>query len=211
MHKKLIIACLAIAAFAAFVVTPGALATSLGEGTTVVPSGTAITGKSTELKFTAGGNTVTCTTADLIGTVTFNSGGTLATETLPANTSFSGTGSGGDCTSEGLGPVKLTVNSKLCLHIAKSIDTGTITGCAGAVVTFTLDITNLFNLNCRYEAVALTGKITTASEGKDAEVNLFEQPLAGEAGNSPFCPASGKLDMEFKLTTAASGATLTFN
>jgi hypothetical protein len=210
MHKKIMMACMAIAAFAAFVVVPGASAASLMEGATVVPVGASVTGKSTDTKFTAGGNTVTCNNADMTGTVTANSGGTVAGEILAANTSFTGTGSGGDCTSEGLGPVKPSVNSKLCLHVAKGVDVGTVTGCAGAPVTFTLVITNLFNLTCRYETASVEGKITTAAEGKDAEVNLSEQFAAGEASNSGFCPSSGKLDMEFKLTTT-NGTTLTFS
>jgi hypothetical protein len=208
MHKKLIMACMAIAAFAAFVMAPAASAASLTEGGTAVAVGSSITGTAGVTKFTAGSETVTCSAADMSGTVTANSNGTVAGEILAANTSFTGTATGGDCTSEGLGPVKPTVNSKLCLHVAKGTDVGTVTGCAGAAITFTLNVTNL-GIACRYEKASLNAEITTAVNGKDAEVNVVSGQSVPRESNF-LCPASGELDMEFVLTTTG-GTTLQFS
>jgi hypothetical protein len=94
------------------------------------------------------------------GTATANENGTVAGEIPALNRSFTATGVNGDCTSSFLGPVKPTVNSKLCLHVAKGTDAGTVTGCAGAPVTFTLNVTNL-GLLCRYETPSVAGTITT--------------------------------------------------
>jgi hypothetical protein len=213
MHKKIIMACMAIAAFAAFVVAPVASAAELTEGGVTVPVGASIKGTSTETKFTAGNNTVTCNHAVMTGTVTHNSEnevfkGTVSGEIPAGNAVFKGTDEKEDCTSNGLGPVKPTVNSKLCLHIAKGSDTGTVNGCSG-VVTFTLDVTKL-GLECHYELPAVNGKITTEGEGKDAEINVIAGQIAKRHSSSVFCPAEGELDMEFKLTTT-DGTTLTFS
>jgi hypothetical protein len=213
MHKKIIMTCMAIAAFAAFVVAPAASGATLTEPTAGgvihhVAVGSSITGEASETKFTAGNSTVTCASAHMSGTVTANSNGTVAGEIAALNPLFTGTGSGGDCTSNGLGPVKPTVNSKLCLHVAKGTDTGSVTGCAGAPVTFTLDVTNL-GLQCKYEKASIAVLITT--EPADAEVLVEEGQIAKkEAGGSFFCPEQGELDMEFRLTTT-TGQTLTFS
>jgi hypothetical protein len=208
MHKKLIVACMAVAAFAAFVVAPMASGAVLTENGSAVAVGSSITGTATETKFTAGSSTVTCANAHMAGTVTANSNGTVAGEIPAGNGVFTGTATGSDCTSTNLGPVKPTVNSKLCLHVAKGTDTGTVNGCGGPI-TFTLNVTNL-GLNCRYEAASVSGSITTSPA--DAAVNLVSQPATGEAGNNFFCPASGELDMEFTLTTTApTPTTLTFS
>jgi len=208
MHKKLMMACMAIAAFAAFVIAPAASGAVLTEGGVPVAVGSSITGKATETKFTAGTSTVTCSNADMSGTVTANAKGTVAGEILAANTSFTGTATGGDCTSSNLGPVKPTVISKLCLHVEPTTDEGMVTGCGG-VVTFKLDVTNL-GITCAYSTASVKGTITTEADKKDAEVNVFEQPALRETGQNIFCPSEGKLDMEFVLTTT-NGTTLTFS
>jgi len=206
MHKKLMMACMAIAAFAAFVIAPMASAATLTENGTAVAVGSSITGKAGETKFTAGAETVICSAADMSGTVTTNSGGAIAGEIAALNPSFTGTATGGDCTSENLGPVKPTVNSKLCLSIAKGTDKGTVTGCAGAAVTFTLAVTNL-GINCRYEKSSIEVEITTSP--KDAEVKVVPGQMVPRESNF-LCPAQGELDMEFVLTTTG-GTTLTFS
>jgi len=212
MHKKIVIACIVFAAFAAFVVAPTASATVLTEPTKggpkhIVSVGASITATATETKFTAGSSTVTCSHAHMTGQVTTNNGTVAAV--IPAdNGVFTGTATGGDCTSTNLGPVKPTVNSTLCLHVSNS-DLGTITGCDGAVVTFTLFVTNL-GLACKYQTGSVSWGVTTESQGQDAKVNVFEQPVIRESGQNIFCPSEGKLDMEFVLTTT-DGTTLTFS
>ena len=132
------------------------------------------------------------------GTVTKDENGTVADEIPAGNPVFSGTHSTGDCTSA-LGPVKPSVNSKLCLHIPSNTDTGTVTGCGG-LITFTLNVTGV--VICKYEG----GTITTSPE--DAKINIFEQEVK-EDGSLFLCPDTGKLDMEF-LLTKTDGTTLVF-
>ncbi|HET9677038.1 MAG TPA: hypothetical protein VFP21_05995 [Solirubrobacterales bacterium] len=172
-----------------------------------VPTGASITGKATEVKVTAGNNTVTCAAAHMVGTLTANANGTVAEEILPANTAFTGTSTGSDCTSTGLGPVKVTVNSRLCLHITKGTDIGSVTGCTGAV-TFSLNITNL-GITCHYEKASIGVEITTTPA--DAQVKVLAgENIKKENPDSVFCPPEGELDMEFTLTTT-DGTTLTFS
>ncbi|HET9677611.1 MAG TPA: hypothetical protein VFP21_08925 [Solirubrobacterales bacterium] len=216
MHKKIMLACMAIAAFAALVVVPAASAATLTDGGSALATGTSITGKNIgNTLFTAGELTVTCSSADIPGTLTTNSGGAVAGEIAAGAPSFTGTGTSSDCTSP-LGSVKPTVNSKLCLSVAKGTDAGTVDGCKNASgvvqpITFTLNVTNI--VSCKYETTGtppqIAGTITTTPA--DAAVTLVEQPATREAGqNTLFCPESGALDMEFELTTTGGG-TLTFS
>jgi hypothetical protein len=219
MHKKLIMACMAIAAFAAFVVAPAASGAVLTENGVAISTHSSaktcaeepkvagcITGKNIgNTVFTAGELTVTCTTADIPGTLTTNSGGAVAGEIAAGAPSFAGTGTSGDCTSP-LGSVKPTVNSKLCLSIPKGTDNGSITGCAGASVTFTLTVTGV--VTCSYSVASISGTITTSPA--DADVNLSNAGPALREGFNPLCPEKGTLDMEFELSTEAGG-TLVFS
>jgi hypothetical protein len=207
MHRKLMLACMAVAAFASFAGTPTASATALTEGGTTLAAGASITGTATEIKYTANSVTLTCSHMHMAGTVTANANGTFAAEFPAGSISVTGT-DGGDCTSTNLGPVKWTMTSKLCLHVGKGTDTATMTGCSGSPVTTVIDITNL-GISCKYEVASVSGIITTEGGGKDAEVNILEQVKKGEASNSFFCPQEMKLDMEFKLTTT-DGTTLGF-
>jgi len=201
MHKKLMLACMAIAAFAAFVVAPAASAspvltdiTKVGEPAETVPTSAWIVGKNTGNTLFEGGFAVTCTTAVLNGKVTANTGSTIAGEVAAGAATFTGTGSGGDCTSA-LGDVKPTVNSKLCLHAQSGSDNVTVTGC-GANITFTLSVTG--SISCAYSAASVTGTYQTSG---DATVNLNKQPATRESGQSFLCPATGSLTMDFDLYT----------
>jgi hypothetical protein len=218
MRKKLITACLAIAAFAAFVVAPSASAANFTENGVTLKAGASITGTAGETKFTAGSNTVICSTADMSGTVKVDENGTILGEIAAGNPVFTGTGTGADCTSEGLGPVKPTVNSKLCLHIPKGTDIGTVDGCKVKTIvegvekevtepiTFTLFATNL-GLECHYSISSLNAEITTAPA--DAQVKVIPGQKVPRESNF-LCPLEGELDMEFTLTTT-DGTTLTFS
>jgi len=160
MHKKIIMTCMAIAAFAAFVVTPAASSATLTEKGTAVSVGTSITGKSSGLAIiTAGELSFVCTNTHVHGTVTANASGTIAGEIPVGGLSLPGTATGEDCTSS-LGPAKPTMTTKLCLHIAKGTDTGTMNGCGGTI-KFALDVTNI-GLTCKYQANNISGTIVTA-------------------------------------------------
>jgi hypothetical protein len=190
MQKKLIAACLTIAAFAALVIAPAAsaspaLTNAKGE---LVPVGT-------EIKVTAVGNAVftggfniTCSKVEGSGKVTANTGSSIKGEIAAANLKITGTGSGGDCTSA-LGNLSVTVNSKLCGETIKGTDTAVATGC-GSPLTFSFAVTGV--TTCRYEAASMTGTFLT---GEDTQGTISEQLAKGEAGNSFFCPKEGKLDV----------------
>ncbi len=206
MHKKLMLACMAIAAFAAFVIAPAASATNLKENGTTVGVGASIKGTNTAgtvTKFTAEGLNVECTHAELKGKVTRDDSGIIE-GTIPkgaygVNYTFSSPPSE-DCTSA-LGPVRPTLNSEICLKIANS-DAGTATGCGGNI-SFTLDVTN-FGISCTYSTASVANSITTGT----GEVTVSEQK-AGLTEGGFLCPPEGKLDLNFVLTTT-DGTPLVF-
>jgi hypothetical protein len=203
MYKKLLMACMAVAAFAAFVIAPAASAspvltspvgTALATGSTIKGTNEGIT------KFTAGELTVECSSAVLTGTLLKNNGTEIEGTVLGTNAVFTGTGTSGDCTSK-LGSTKPTVNGELCLKNVKGADTLTVNGCGTNPVDFSLNVTGV--VTCRYTAASVTGTYET---NKDAKVVVFEQPATRKEGGF-LCPETGKLDMTFNLTTGA-GATI---
>jgi hypothetical protein len=198
MHKKLILACMAIAAFAAFVIAPAASAspTLTSEGIDV-PVGTSITAKNTGNTTFTGAFNVVCDHVHLGGDVTQNSGGVIKGELTTID--FNGTGTNTDCTSA-LGSTKVIVNSRLCIETVTGTDTIKTTGCVGPV-TFTLEVTGTGP--CKYSTEKVTGTYLTNAE---ATVNISEQEAKKHEGGI-FCPSSGKLDMDFDLYT--TGATTT--
>ena len=204
MHKKLIMACLAIAAFAAFVVAPAASASpTLTSNGVSVPVGTSITGTSTGEAIFTGPFDVRCH-AHLTGIVTQNNGTSIKGEIAAHNGVFTGTGTNNDCTSA-LGSVKVTVTSKLCMETLVGTHNIKVTGCGAAPVTFDLTVTGIAS-PCRYSTPSVTATFTTNA---DATVTLVEQ-IAKEEPEfaSVFCPNEGKLDMDFDLYTT-DGTTLT--
>ena len=196
MHKKLLVACMAIAAFAAFVIAPAAQAAVLTDAQGTVPVNASITGlneSGTKTKFT-GGFGVECEVAHVKGTVTKNSEGTVSGEVPVGSATF--TNAGGAGCSSALGATTVTVTSKLCLHIAKGSDTVVTTGCGGNVV-FDLKAAGV---TCKYETASVSGTSSTPAAGTSSTVKVFEQE-AKEVGGIFFCPDTGKLDMEFLLKT----------
>lgn len=195
MFKKLILAGMAIAAFAAFVVAPAASASPvLTEGGVAIPAGTSIIGTSTETPTFTGAFNVTCSKAVLTGTVTKNSGTKIEGTVPVGKATYTGTGTGGDCTSA-LGSTKVTVTSELCL-VSEANDALSVNGCEGKNVAFTLEITGTGP--CKYSTAAVKGNFTTNSTPATVKVTEQEAKLA-EGGF--FCPASGKLDQDFDLYT----------
>ena len=203
MHKKLMVACMAIAAFAAFVVAPAASASpALTKSGVLLAKGSAITGTNTGATLFEGGFAVECSSADLSGTLTENTGTKIKGEVPVGSASFTGTGAGGDCTSA-LGDTKPTVTSKLCLETKTGTDEVTVTGC-GSAVTFTLNVTSA-GITCAYSATSVTGTYKTAAA---ATVNLSKQAAARETGQNIFCPSSGSLTMDFDLSSGGTALTI---
>jgi hypothetical protein len=201
MYKKLMLACMAIAAFAAFVIAPAASASPvLTETTTGGPAlavGSSITGKNTgNTVFSGSGLTIECSNADLKGTLTKNNGTEIAGEIPAGSASFTGTGTSGDCTSN-LGSASATVNSALCMATIPKTDNVTVTGCSGKSVEFTLSVTGTGN--CKYASATVTGTFLTNA---DATVKITNQGAKKVEGGI-FCPGEGVLNMDFDLQTTA--------
>lgn len=199
MQKKLIMACAAIAAFAAFVVAPVASASPVLTDTgKAVPVGTEIIGSDpgNVLLFTSPYAPI-CSTFAFNFIVTTNSGTKIKLELPVGKSSFSGTGAGGDCTSS-LGAFSFGWNSKLCLETAEK-DTVAVTGC-GQNATFTTNITS--GPICKYHASSFVGTFATNS---DATFTFTNQPFVRE--ENVLCPMQTSLDMAIDLTTTA-GETL---
>jgi hypothetical protein len=197
MFKKLILAGMAIAAFAAFAVAPAASASPvLTDEGKAVEVGKTIIGTNTGITIFTSALEVKCSTAHITGTVTKNSGTKIEGTVLPAGATFKGTGAGEDCTSP-LGSTHVTLVSELCLvSAAAPADSFAVTGCGGAPVVFTLEVTGTGV--CKYSATTINGTYSTGVT--PTPVTVSEQEAKKTEGGF-FCPASGKLDMVFDLYT----------
>jgi len=200
MHKKLIMTCVAIAAFAAFVIAPVASASPVltSEGKAVAV-GTSVTGSNTGIfKFEGGGGyTIECSSVDLAATVTGNSGTKISLESAIGGFTTTGTATGGDCTAS-WGPAKLTWG-KLCFVTAAGTDNITVTGC-GTGIALTTNITG--TSICQYSAASGTGTVTTNA---DAQITVSSLPEQRTEGSGFFCPSEVKFSMIFDLTATGGG------
>jgi hypothetical protein len=210
MHKKLMMACMAIAAFAAFVVAPAAQAGVLTEGGVALATGTSVTAQSVGVtKFTGSPLSVECETAHLQGTVTANSSGTIAGEIPVGSAEFHNAG-GTPCSSPA-GGVTVNVTSKLCLHLPKGTDILTINGCGTASVVFDLVVGTT---TCEYSATSVSGTVTTNATPATATVSEQPANLVKETPVHEFikvCSSTGKLDMTFGLYTTGGTTGLTIS
>ena len=205
MHKKFMLACMAIAAFAAFVIAPAASASPvLTSNGTAVPVGASITATNTGETLFTGTFNVKCDHVHLTGTVTKNSG-TQIKGTIPVGwAKFNGTGTNTDCTSF-FGPTAVTVTSELCVETVEGSDSVKTTGCGGNIV-FDLQVTGLGV--CKYETASVTGSFETNA---GAKVSVSEQPASLKEGSGFTCPSEGKLDMVFDLYTTGGTPQLTIS
>jgi hypothetical protein len=213
MSKKLIAACMAIAAFSAFAMSSTASAAPVlthPTGTVFCPAGGCLvlgTNVGETVMTTSLGN-VTCNKATLTGKVTSNStaGGSKGEVT---SATFINSGST-ECSSW-TGGVTVNANPTTnglpwCLEATTATDVAKVRGgsCAGEprAIRFVLAFTSSFIGTCTYQrSPAAEGTVQTDLEpGKDATASLVAQEwtkLEGGAG----CPSSGKLDMTFTLET----------
>jgi len=218
MSKKIILACMAIAAFAAFVVGP-ATAVAANKPVITHPTGTALA-TGTKIIGTNVGNTIMertdgtdlylCSSALLTGTLKTNSAGTIKGEITTAD--FSGTGTSGDCTATSAIPFQLPAKPtpmKLpwCLESNPLMaeDEFQIKPCAGGKITFVMDVTGLGE--CKYEATkeALVGTFETDVTTQDAvgrlNTNNTQNGFTLESGSAFGCESSSQLQMAFTLET----------
>ena len=212
MSKKLITACMALVAFAAFVLPASAMANDpqlTSEGS-LIPAGTSITGTALETKFTntTGGTTlVTCSHAHLTGTLTKNSESTVKGEIPAANAIFQGTGATSsdnnlpECTGS-FGNAYITVKSALCIEsgTTQANDEVVTTGC-GSKVKFLIGSTTAGE--CEYES---TGAVQADSTTGGTEASVTTRDNSEGSGSKLIrggflCPTSGALKMTFGLKT----------
>jgi hypothetical protein len=191
MFKKLIMAGIAIAVF--FVAPVASASPVLTENAVTVPVGALVIATSTETPTFTGAFNVVCSKGVLTGTVTKNSSTKIEGTVAVGKATYTGTGTGGDCTSA-LGPVRVTVTSELCVA-SGSNDTLSITGCGGQPVQFTLHLTDP-NVQCKYSTAAVSGTFTT--NATPATARVVEQE-ANRVEGGFICPSSGKLDQDFDL------------
>lgn len=213
MSKKLIALCMAIAAFAVWAGAPAsAWAENSPELTSEglrVPTNTNIRAhlvNHADMTLPSGGK-VTCTFAEMTGTVTKNNGSEVEGNITSAH--FTGEESEGRCESP-LGAVRVTTNPTTnglpwCIRSTPEMTTdefrvrGGSCSEASRPIRFTLDVAGL---SCSYESSSVSG--TFATEPEDAVLTISEQSFSRAAGGF-LCPGSGKLDMAFTLETDVPG------
>jgi hypothetical protein len=229
MSKKLITACMALFALAAFILPAGASASPVvtePTGTKLDPTGKTCTTGLPGICITAtnvgetllkSGSTVLarCTTATMTAGMSKNSG--THVEATIHTTTFAGTGAevGGEkeCTGS-FGNITVDTNlgngTPWCLTGGGELAADAFTvrggGCAEAVRGITFVLTSTTAGACKYERTKekgpLTGTFTTDTTG-DAILSLASganTEFAKEEGGF-LCPASGSLEMSFTLET----------
>jgi hypothetical protein len=219
MYKKLIMVCMAVAAFAAFVMPAVASASpelTHPTGTTYCPKDEA--GKECLVTGTNVGNwvlksslgNIECNSVVLTGTLTENSGTSIKGDINSAT--FGNTGTGGDCTGPLGTSIAVTTNVgngvPWCLSANNTMAADEFQVRGGACtaesrsITFVLHITG--GRTCYYNRTAVVkGTFTTDTTG-DAILSFSEQEwtLEKEEGSGLIpCPSSGKLNGAATLET----------
>ena len=227
MSKKIIMACMALVALAAFALPAAASAANkptLVETPTSTETIDVVVGE--KIIATNSGDTifwstnktvkqVTCTSATLTGTVVANANGTVEGNITSAK--FSGSGEKSkdnelpECTGS-FGNAFITVKTPMCIRSTPTSPedgfrvTGNECGKAEAPVTFTIGSTTAGE--CKYEATptAVTGTFTTNETETTFAVSETNTGSGAEheSTNGFLCPTSGQLQMTFHLWTDTS-------
>ncbi len=221
MHKKLIAACMALAAFAAFALPATASATNDpqltdSEGTVTVGSTITATSTSPTMVGTGGATTVTCNTLVLTGTVVKNAGGTV--ESTISKAQCSGTGavstdnSLNECTTS-FGNSYITVtNLPLCIRSTPEMATDEFQivssdcGAGGNPIKFIWGSTTAGE--CEYEFTnAISGTQTTNGTQAVLTVNSTQSGSGYKKIKGSFlCPSSWMFNMALTLSTDGGAA-----
>jgi hypothetical protein len=225
MGKKLITACLGLVAFAAFVLPATASASPVithPTGTVLDLSKTSCTGVAgtacvtatnigvTKMKDTANNTLTECSTATMTGYLTKNSGTEIEGDIH--NTTFSGSGTSGECTST-FGGITVDTNigegTPWCIKATSKMEPNefqVIGGNCGTAKEITFVLTSTTVGTCKYTRETKTspikGTYTTHSTG-DAVLSLAagaNTSFSKEEGGI-FCPSEGTLEMSFTLET----------
>jgi hypothetical protein len=228
MRKKLITACVALVALAAFVLPAAAQAANSPVFTD--PTGTVLTGEplikgtnlgETLLVTTTGETKLKCTTATMTGKLKTNTTGNVQGNITSA--AFTGTGSGGACTGI-FNAIVVPESLPWCLKSTSTMETdefqvsGAECGKTPTKIKFTLKVFGSETQKCVYESTTTTavkGSFTTHSSG-DAVLTTprTNGTLSGDSGftkisdTTPFelCPKSSALNMSFTLETDEGGS-----
>lgn len=219
MRTKLTMACMALAAFAAFVVLP-ATASATNDPLLTHPTGTAIPVGSNILATQVGVSKLTntetnstqleCTTAELTGTLLKNSGGTVEGEITA--TTFGGTGGQAvgephtECTGS-FANASVTPKVPMCIKstpLMKTDEVQILGGKCGAAeaVTFTIAPTGL--APCVYDSTTNALVATYKTHPEDGLVTVDNTVATNgfsKTSGSFFCPASSHLDLTVTLET----------
>jgi hypothetical protein len=227
MSKKLILAGMALFAFAAFILPATASAANDPEithptGTLLNPTGKTCTGVNNAICIDAhninpirlkdsSGNTLTeCSTSTFTGELTKNDGSNV--EGNINSSSFSGTGASGECTST-FGGISVDTNigsgTPWCIRstAAMATDEGQVRGgkCSEALRSITFVLTSTTVGTCKYSrATALIGTYTTDTPATQDAVIHFTAAANTEFTKEEggiFCPAAGRLEGSWTLKT----------
>jgi hypothetical protein len=212
MFKKLIMSCMAAAAFAAFVLPASASAAELFDADGTVAAGASITGTnigSTAFVQTDGKTVqVECSTTHLSFHVSVSVGRfklSLTVSKSSGTESVSAHNNLNECTTSFGGAYITVANLPLTLEQVAGTDTFQVTGANGAKVRFIIGSTVAGA--CEYESTssAITGTFTTAATTVLTVNNT-------QAGSGPklikggfLCPTSGQVKMSLFLETTANG------
>lgn len=222
MSTKLIISCMAVAAFVLPATASATNDPQLTDGVTLVPTGTTIVSTAAEVRFTTteGAGLVTCTSAKMTGTLKANSGSKVEWEILKGSALFQGTGAvhahNGlpECTGS-FGNFYTTVPMALCIRSDATMvtDEYQVNGGAcgtGGRVKFIIGSTTAGA--CEYESTgAIKGTYTTGgSEAKLTTINTSAGSGSTKIAGGFLCPSSFALAMTFSLETA-NGTKLTIS
>ena len=200
MYKKLMLACMAIAAFSAIAASSASAAVLTHPTGTVASAGIGIKATNVgESHFVSSLGNITCNNNTMAGTLHSNStAGGVTGEITSA--SFKGSAAGEECTGTGTRTTNVTVTGLPWCVKSLTGDNFEVRGgaCTSAPsnITFTLDVTGL--ANCSYAKTSIAGTATTDTTG-DAILSISNVEVQKTGGI--LCPSPGELTMSFTLET----------
>lgn len=158
-------------------------------------NGSEIKGFSSNLTFTTPEGALECSENTLEGTLTSN--GTEPAEGSIEKGSFTGP-AGAECKTSFLGEPTAKITPTGLPWLLKVFANGETELTGTPKIDFTAELSN--GLTCGYEAAVIHNELV-AFNASPLEDKVVEQEMTGEAGNSFLCPASGKLNGTFTLTS----------
>jgi hypothetical protein len=204
MYKRILATVIGLLAFAA-VPAMASASPVLKEGTTTVPVGSSIQGtNSGNILLTTGSGIVTCTGSTLGGTLTTNGGTSIAGDINSA--SFTGTGSGGTCTSTFFGNPTFSVTPEHLPWCITSTTLGSFTvrggGCSAKEEELRFTLTNALVGECTYERPKVIG--TYVANVTPVKLTVGSGQTFTRVAGGGLCPSTGTLSGGWTLETGVS-------